>query len=83
MHGTGAGNGTEKQMGYYIFSRTVHITLGQGTGPDTIWFHTIFSVPVPTPIRGVVSFTDPPSFNLAPANLFQLSCCCEWDPPLT
>ena len=25
----------------------------------------------------------PPCFNLAPAHLFQLSCCCEWDPPLT
>ena len=49
LHGTGARNGTGKQIGYYILCRTVHITLEQGTGPDTIGFHKKNSVLTPGP----------------------------------
>ena len=43
-------------MGYYILCRSIHTTPGQGTGPDTIVFHTNFSVPGPTfaPIPSIV-----------------------------
>ena len=45
----GTGNGTRKQMGYYILCRTVHITLEWWTELDTIGFHTNFSGPSPGP----------------------------------
>ena len=37
-----------------LLCRTVHITLGQGMGPDTIGFHTHFPSPAPALCTGSV-----------------------------
>ena len=36
-------------MDLYIMLCSVHTTLGQGTGPETIWLHTHFPGPLPCP----------------------------------
>ena len=54
---------------YYILCKTVHITLGQGMGPDTIGFHTHFSIPT------LVPWTSSAQCEWATQRLIQVSLC--------
>ena len=59
LHGTGTGNRTGKQMGYYILCRTVHIALEWGTDRTQLGFIQFFPFPLPLPFPVLCSVSEP------------------------